>query len=80
MSKYAIGDEIILKCLKRMKEECNPDFELESICGIRAKIIEIDFDGYYRCNYDSVSITIDESMILGKIGNIVIQPGLGIAC
>lgn len=78
MAKYAVGDEVILKCYSRLKKEGN--LCLEEFCGLRTIIIEIKPDGNYLCECPSFSVIVEENVILGKIGDITIEPGLAIAC
>lgn len=80
MRKYEVGDNVILKCSKRMKEESESNCIIDSYCGMKVIIKEIQSDGRYLCDCSMNTFMVDENMILGKSGCITLQPGLAVAC
>lgn len=78
--RYKIGDEVIVKCKIFISCHCGLNRDMKALCNTKVKICSIDNDGFYNIIEDGIRWTWDNDCFIGKVGEIKIQPYIGVIC
>lgn len=77
---YKDGDEVIVKCKKSISCYCGLNNDMLTFCNTKVKIYSIDNDGDYSIIEDHALWTWEDACFIGKVGEIEIQPHIGVIC
>lgn len=78
--KYKIGDEVIVKCNNTISCFNGLNDHMRELCNRKVKIESIVNNGYYHIFESEARWAWDDDCFIGKVGEIVLQPYIGVIC
>lgn len=75
--EYKIGDKVIVKCRDKIYCNYGLNLDMKDFCNQKVEISHVQ-DGYY--NIVETDWCWDDDCFIGKVGEIVLQPYIGVIC